>query len=204
MIPQRGNRFPDFAKPASAGEGRSDKIMRKLMPNLMPMCRVQRIVLLATFVLVAPALSGCANFDPESLDIFGLGDKKKLPGDRRPVFPEGVPGVSQGIPKEYIKGNQPPADTALLPPEQAAPAAAAAPVEEEPKAKPEPKPKRKVAAKPKPVAAAPVQPVSQTPQQQPQAQQAPAGWPQGSTPPASPSGSTAAWPSPPPSGTFQR
>jgi hypothetical protein len=24
-----GNRFPAFAKPASAGEGRSDKIMRK-------------------------------------------------------------------------------------------------------------------------------------------------------------------------------
>lgn len=167
------------------------------------MRRVQRIVLLATFVLVAPVLSGCANFDPESLDIFGLGEKKKLPGDRRPVFPEGVPGVSQGVPKEYIKGNQPAADTALLP-DQAAPAAA--PANEEPKAEPkaEPKPKRKVAAKPKPVAAAPVQPVSQAPQQQPQAQQAPAGWPQGSTPPASASGSTATWPAPPPSGTFSR
>ena len=29
MIPKSGNRFPAFAKPASAGEGRSDKIMRK-------------------------------------------------------------------------------------------------------------------------------------------------------------------------------
>jgi hypothetical protein len=29
MIPQSGNRFPAFAKPVSAGEGRSDKIMRK-------------------------------------------------------------------------------------------------------------------------------------------------------------------------------
>jgi hypothetical protein len=28
MIPKSGNRFPAFAKPASAGEGRSDKIMR--------------------------------------------------------------------------------------------------------------------------------------------------------------------------------
>jgi len=27
MIPKSGNRFPAFAKPASAGEGRSDKIM---------------------------------------------------------------------------------------------------------------------------------------------------------------------------------
>jgi hypothetical protein len=166
------------------------------------MRRLQRIALLATFIAVVPVLSGCANFDPESLDIFGLGEKKKLPGDRKPVFPEGVPGVSQGVPKEYIKGNQPPADTALLPPEQAAPAAA--PVDKEPKAEPKPKPKRKVAAKPKPVAAAPVQPVSQAPQQQPQAQQAPSDWPQGSAPPAPASGGTAAWPSPPPSGTFQR
>src|SRR5665647_3304553 len=29
MIPKSGNRFPAFAKPASAGKGRSDKIMRK-------------------------------------------------------------------------------------------------------------------------------------------------------------------------------
>jgi hypothetical protein len=29
MIPKSVKRFPAFAKPASAGEGRSDKIMRK-------------------------------------------------------------------------------------------------------------------------------------------------------------------------------
>ena len=29
MIPKSGNRFSAFTKPASAGEGRSDKIMRK-------------------------------------------------------------------------------------------------------------------------------------------------------------------------------
>jgi hypothetical protein len=29
MIPKNGRRFPAFAKPASAGEGRSDKIMRQ-------------------------------------------------------------------------------------------------------------------------------------------------------------------------------
>jgi len=28
MIPKSGNRFPAFAKPASAGEGKSDKIRR--------------------------------------------------------------------------------------------------------------------------------------------------------------------------------
>ncbi|MBI3704294.1 MAG: heavy metal translocating P-type ATPase [Rhizobiales bacterium] len=32
MIPKSGNRFPAFAKPASAGEGRSDKIMRDVKP----------------------------------------------------------------------------------------------------------------------------------------------------------------------------
>jgi hypothetical protein len=29
MIPKSGNRFPAFAKPASAGEARSEKIMRE-------------------------------------------------------------------------------------------------------------------------------------------------------------------------------
>jgi hypothetical protein len=29
MIPKNGNRFPAFAKPASAGEARPDKIMRQ-------------------------------------------------------------------------------------------------------------------------------------------------------------------------------
>ena len=29
MIPKSGHRLPAFAKPASAGEGRSDKIMRE-------------------------------------------------------------------------------------------------------------------------------------------------------------------------------
>jgi hypothetical protein len=29
MIPKSGNRFPACAKPASAGEGRSEKIMRQ-------------------------------------------------------------------------------------------------------------------------------------------------------------------------------
>ena len=29
MMPKSGNRFPAYAKPASAGEGRSDKMMRK-------------------------------------------------------------------------------------------------------------------------------------------------------------------------------
>jgi hypothetical protein len=169
------------------------------------MRRMQRIILLATFVAVVPVLSGCANFDPESLDIFGLGEKKKLPGDRKPVFPEGVPGVTQGVPPQYIKGNQPPADAAQGA-DQVAPPAAAPAEEAKPEPAAKPKPKRKVAAKPKPKPAAPAsqeqQPQGKS-QAQPQGQQAqaPAAWPQGSTPPA---GAAAPWPAPPPAGTFSR
>lgn len=161
------------------------------------MARLHRIAVVIAALAVLPALAGCANFDPDSLDIFGLSEKKKIPGDRKPVFPEGVPGVTQGVPPQYIKGNQAAAEAAL-----AAPAPEAAPPVEEPAPEP-PKPKRKAAvAKPKPAAAAPVQPVSQQqqPQQQPQ-QASPQPWPQGSQP--APSG-TAAWPAPPPAGTFSR
>jgi hypothetical protein len=171
--------------------------------------RLPRIALWSLLVLAAPALSGCANFDPDSLDIFGLSEKKKLPGERRDVFPEGVPGVSQGIPPEYIRGNQPGADAApAIPPEPAAQPqqAAAAPVAAE-------KPKRTVkraAPKPapKPAAAAPVTPVQTqaAPAAQPAPQQAPAAastgaWPAPAQP--APSGSSA-WPAPRSSSTFQR
>ena len=80
------------------------------------MRRMHRIVLLAGLVALAPVLAGCENFDMDKLDVFGLNEKKKLPGDRKPVFPEGVPGVTQGIPPEFVKGNQPPPDTAQTPP----------------------------------------------------------------------------------------
>jgi len=75
------------------------------------MTRLARIVLV-TSVVVLP-LGGCASIgdalDPTewfSGDLFNT--KKKLPGDRKAVFPEGVPGVAQGIPQELVKGNQPP------------------------------------------------------------------------------------------------
>jgi hypothetical protein len=69
-------------------------------------------IILVTSTLILP-LGGCASIgdslDPSdwfSGDFFNA--KKKLPGDRKAVFPEGVPGVSQGIPSELVKGNQPP------------------------------------------------------------------------------------------------
>ena len=35
MIPKSGNRFPAFTKPASAGEGRSEKIMLKQKASML-------------------------------------------------------------------------------------------------------------------------------------------------------------------------
>ena len=85
------------------------------------------------------------NFDPT--DIFSseiFSTKKKLPGERRAVFPEGTPGVPQGVPPELIKGNQAAAEPETT---QAVPEKKEAAAEpEKPKAKPKPKPK--VAAKP--------------------------------------------------------
>jgi hypothetical protein len=81
-------------------------------------------------------LTGCGTFDPTSiLDVFDT--KKKLPGERQAVFPDGTPGVAQGVPAEMVKGYQPPPE-----PEPAQTAA-------ESKAKPKPKPKPKVVANPK-------------------------------------------------------
>jgi hypothetical protein len=69
-------------------------------------------IILVTSALILP-LGGCASIgdaiDPTewfSGDMFS--GKKKLPGDRKPVFPQGVPGVSQGIPSDLVKGNQQP------------------------------------------------------------------------------------------------
>ena len=69
-------------------------------------------IILVTSTLILP-LGGCASvgdaIDPTdwfSGELFNT--KKKLPGDRKAVFPEGVPGVTQGIPSELVKGNQQP------------------------------------------------------------------------------------------------
>lgn len=173
------------------------------------MRRMHRIVLLTTLALIAPVLAGCADFDMDKLDVFHLNDKKKLPGERQPVFPDGVPGVTQGVPAEYLKGNQPPSDAALLAPDASATAAkqaAAAPAEEpKPAAKPKvaakPKPKKtasRAAPKPKPQAA-PVQPVTQE-----AAPAAPAPWPPAQGQATGPAPNSAPWPAAPPTGTFSR
>ena len=49
-------------------------------------------------------LGGCESLDPTEW----FNTKKPLPGDRKAVFPEGVPGVPQGVPADLVQGYQPP------------------------------------------------------------------------------------------------
>jgi outer membrane biosynthesis protein TonB len=159
------------------------------------MTRFARITLTASALSLAVLLAGCESFDPTAIfdaEIFNT--KKKLPGERRSVFPEGTPGVPQGVPQELVKGYQPPAEPE---PQQVA--------EEPEKPKPKPKPKPKVVAKPAeqssptPATARPSQAQqsqSQWPDQPAQQRQPAAGqWP-GSGQPSSPGGGVA-WPDPP-------
>src|SRR5262245_3283636 len=74
------------------------------------MRRPQRLIAAAVLIAFSGALAGCsssfgAGWDPTDLLDF-LDTKKKLPGERKPVFPEGVPGLEQGVPKDLYKGAQ--------------------------------------------------------------------------------------------------
>src|SRR3984893_10425556 len=70
--------------------------------------RSQRLIAAAVVIALSGALAGCSsslsNGDPTDLLDF-LDTKKKLPGERKPVFPDGVPGLEQGVPKDLYKGN---------------------------------------------------------------------------------------------------
>jgi hypothetical protein len=110
------------------------------------MRRPQRLIAATVLVALSSALAGCGsmgNFDPSDLLDF-LDTKKKLPGDRKPVFPEGVPGLEQGVPKDLYKGSRQIDDQN---PQLAA--APAAPPPEDPKSK------RGAKSKGKPTAASP-------------------------------------------------
>jgi len=166
--------------------------------------RAKPIILLVGLLAAAPMLTACTDFDADKLDFFHLNEKKKLPGERKPLFPEGIPGVSQGIPQELTKGYK-----ASPEPEQAKVA------EPEP-AKPKPKVARRPAPKPTrvtvqptsaPVAAQPAQQAQQPAQQaqqpvwpdpKPQASGTNAPWP------APAKQTTSPWPDAPPPNTFQR
>src|SRR4029450_12230709 len=107
------------------------------------MRRPQRLIATAVLIALSGALAGCgstAGFDPSDLLDF-LDTKKKLPGDRKPVFPEGVPGLEQGVPKDLYKGSRQQVDDPNA-------QAAAPPPAEEPKSKRGAKSKGKQATAP--------------------------------------------------------
>jgi hypothetical protein len=105
--------------------------------------RHRRIVLIASLLACGLTLSGCETFDPTEW----FNTKKKLVGERKAVFPEGVPGVPQGVPPDLVQGYQPPPEPVPEP----------RVVEAKPKPKPKPKPKQ---------ASAPRSTVTVSPQQQ--------------------------------------
>jgi len=171
------------------------------------MRRFHRMALVALLLGAAPAISGCADFDLDKLDVFGLNKKKPLPGERHAVFPEGVPGVTQGIPRELMAGGQQDQPGAAVPLDGIKPQTAAVqPAAEKPKPKPKPK---KVAQTARP------QRIKMAPQEEPPAAAQPAAAPAASSQPApqpaaaqqsspAPAQAGTPWPAPPPSGTFSK
>ena len=108
------------------------------------MRRSQRLIASAVLIAISGALAGCSggisSWDPSDM-LDWLDPKKKLPGERKPVFPDGVPGLEQGVPKELYKGaSQEQIDQQNA---QAAAAAAAPPPQDA-------KPKRTAKSKSKP------------------------------------------------------
>jgi hypothetical protein len=75
------------------------------------MRRSQRLIAAAVLISLSGVLAGCSDslgklsdWDPTDMLDF-LDTKKKIPGERKPVFPEGVPGLEQGVPKQLYKGS---------------------------------------------------------------------------------------------------
>ncbi len=164
---------------------------------MMPTRRSPLLVRAGSAAALVLALAGCTpggQFDPTTIfanDTFDT--KTKLKGDRQPVFPNGVPGTSSGVPQDLVKGYQPPPDQAA---DTTAPDAAA---EEAAKNKPKPKPKPKVARAPAQPAAAPPRRINIGP-----GQAAPAA-PQGAAPvPAPQQSQQSAFPPPPPTAPAQQ
>jgi hypothetical protein len=145
-------------------------------------------VVVASVLALGLTLSGCESL-PSALDPSEwFSNKKPLPGERRAVFPGGVPGVPQGVPPELVQGYQPPAE----PP----------PIVEAEEPKPKPKPRPRVAAPrpaPPPQRSAPtavtVQPQQPPPQQQQPAAQSP--WPSPQQTVSQPAPGASPFPDPP-------
>jgi hypothetical protein len=171
------------------------------------------VVRVGLALAVAAAMAACTpggQFDPTEMlssDVFS--SKKKLPGEREPVFPNGVPGAETGVPPDLVKGYQPPpgaedADSAAQPVmvggDKPRPRSGAS-AEAKPKSKPKPKPKPAVAQS------------THQPAHDPAFDRAPAGNPGGQAAFPNPSGGGGApqaqgsqpnWPAPPATGTSSR
>ncbi|MGC2124904.1 MAG: hypothetical protein WA652_18815 [Xanthobacteraceae bacterium] len=159
-------------------------------------------------LLVLAACTPGGQFDPTEMfnsDVFN--SKTNLKGQRVPLFPNGVPGTSTGVPADLVKGYQPPPDQAAVDPDaiQAPPAEAAGP-EAKPKPKPKPKPKVAIGRPAKQQAAR--QPTSTPTRIDVGAkaggpEPAQSVWP--AAPPTAPQqGGQFAWPAPPPAGQAQQ
>jgi hypothetical protein len=154
------------------------------------------------FLLVLAACTPGGQFDPtEIFNSDAFDSKSKIKGQREPVFPNGVPGTTTGVPADLVKGYRPPPDQANVDADAVgAPAPAAA---TRPEAKPKPKPKVAVARLPKQNAAI-QKPPSSAPARidigatgAPAQQSTQATWPN-SPPPAAPQqAGQVAWPAPP-------
>jgi hypothetical protein len=155
--------------------------------------RITHIVLLGLLVGAGLPLAACDTIDnlTNMLDT-----KKRLPGDRRPVFPDGVPGVEMGVPPEMMKGYQEKqaAGQAQTPPGTQTPAGQAPPGQAAQTEQPEtPKPKKVVTRpKPKPAPSDTAQQASAPPAQGAQAQTA--AWPSQPAQAAPAQAAPAPWP----------
>jgi hypothetical protein len=134
----------------------SDRITLRSARRPAGMALLRRLTCAVVLGTAALAMAGCDHLDGIT-DMFD--SKKKLPGDRKPVFPEGVPGVSQGIPAELQKGYS---EQAAQPGPDPATAAVQQLTAQPEKEKPRPKP----VAKPKP-APRPAQQAQTAPQAPP-------------------------------------
>jgi len=91
----------------------------------------QRLIAATVLIALSGALAGCggggiSSWDPSDM-LDWLDTKKKLEGNRKPVFPEGVPGLEQGVPRDLYKGSA----QEQLNQQNAQAAAAAAPPQDE-------------------------------------------------------------------------
>jgi hypothetical protein len=104
------------------------------MRNATTTRRSQRLLAGAFVLCFAGLLGGCSSLPTPSWDPTDLLDfldtKKRAPGERKPVFPEGVPGITPGVPKDMVRGS---AESRAASDAQAA--AAAAPPPEPPPTK---------------------------------------------------------------------